>query len=246
MGKMLILTAAEGAACMFNFRLARQSLMKLNSNILIIVVGLLAGLLIGTLLIRYRVLSSEPAEKLRETSKASAGAEPPHIRGKEDAPVTLEEFGDFQCPPCAAFHVELKRIEAEYGDRLRVVFRHFPLAIHPHAVEASRAAEAAGLQGRFWEMHDKLYENQAEWTEAADVQSIFTRYAQDLGLNVERFKKDMSSTQVAERIRLDQQRGESIEVDGTPSLFINGREVPSAARTPEGIRAIINAALKGK
>lgn len=220
--------------------------MKLNSNILIVVVGLLAGLLVGTLIVRYRVLSREPAERLRDTSKASAGAEPPRVRGNAKAPVTLEEFGDFECPPCAAFHPELKRIEAEYGERLRVVFRHFPLAIHPHAVESARAAEAAGMQGRFWEMHDKLYENQAQWAEATDARSIFTRYAQELGLDVERFKKDMDSTEVSERIRLDRERGESIEVDGTPSLFINGREIPSAARTPEGIRATIDAALKGK
>lgn len=102
--------------------------MKINNNILIVGAGLLAGLLVGGLLIHYRIFSArQPAERIRETSNALPGAEPPHVRGGDTAPVTLEEFGDFECPPCAAFHPELKKIEAEYGARLRVIFRHMPL-----------------------------------------------------------------------------------------------------------------------
>ncbi|HKS30134.1 MAG TPA: thioredoxin domain-containing protein [Pyrinomonadaceae bacterium] len=221
--------------------------MKINSNVLIIGAGLLAGLLVGVLVIRSKVLRpSEPPERIRDTSQASRGAEPPRVRGAVDAPVTLEEFADFQCPPCARFYPELKKIEAEYGTRLRVVFRHYPLEMHEHADEAAQAAEAAGAQGRFWEMHDKLYERQDEWSKASDASSIFTKYAQELGLDLARFNKDMESIEVAERIRLDRERGESIEIDGTPSLFINGREIASSARTPEGIRATIDAALKAK
>lgn len=221
--------------------------MKVNSNLLIIGAGLLAGLLVGLLVIRYRVLyPSEPQERIRETASASPGAVPPRVRGNENAPVTLEEFADFECPPCAAFHSELKNLQAEYGARLRVVFRHYPLETHQRALDAARAAEAAAAQGRFWEMHDRLYERQDEWARAADARAVFTRYAQDLGLDAARFAKDMDSAEVTERIRLDQERGASIEVDGTPTIFINGRELPSAARNDGGIRATIDAALKGK
>src|SRR5882724_6875649 len=101
------------------------------------------------------------------------GAEPPHVRGNANAPVTLEEFADFQCPSCGAYYPELKKIEGEFGDKLRVIFRERPLVPpHEHALIAAYAAEAAGLQGRFWEMHDKLYENQATWSTARDLVPI--------------------------------------------------------------------------
>lgn len=185
-----------------------------------------------------------PREVLRNTASAAPGAAPARVRGDMNAPVTLEEFGDFQCPPCAGLYPELKKIEAEYGARLRVIFRHYPLAIHKHAKEAARAAEAAALQDRFWEMHDLLYEKQDEWSESCDVRQQFTRYAGDLGLDAARFTKDMDSQEVNDRVRLDEQRAESIDVPGTPSLFINGQQVPSASMTPSGIREQINAALK--
>ena len=102
------------------------------------------------------------------------GADPPHVEGDAKAPVTLEEFGDFQCPPCGSLHPILKSMEQEFGPRLRVVFREFPLGqVHEHALAAARAAEAAGMQGEFWPMHDLLYENQKTWSNAFDVRPIF-------------------------------------------------------------------------
>ena len=95
--------------------------------------------------------------------------EPTHIRGGATAPVTLEEYGDFQCQPCGRFYPVLKAAEQEYGNRLRVIFRHMPLRKHELAPLAARAAEAAGLQGRFWEMHDMLYENSLRWTKGVDT-----------------------------------------------------------------------------
>lgn len=226
--------------------------MKSRSDILITFLsGLILGTAIGISLSNLGLIPSlrrAPAESLRDTSAATPGAHPPHMRGDPNAPVMIEEFADFQCPPCRSLYPELKMIEAEYGTRLRVIFRHFPLeSIHRNAVAASMASEAAALQGRFWEMHDRLYETQAEWSEASDAEArqLFTRYARDLGLDVERFASDINGTGGRERIRLDQQRGESIDIPGTPTLFINGRQVPSASMMPEGIRRIINATLSG-
>ncbi len=176
------------------------------------------------------------------------GAQPPHERGEASAAVTIEEFGDFQCPPCGSFHPELKKIEADYGSRLRVVFRHLPLPqIHTNAIAAAQAAEAAGRQGRFWQMHDMLYENQSAWEKATDVPSVFLSYARSLGLDVQRFAGDLNSSDVSNRIRADMMRAESLGVTGTPTLFLNGREL--TLPSPGGIqylRGQIDAALAEK
>ena len=182
----------------------------------------------------------------RTSASPMPGAAPPRVRGDASAPVTLEEFGDFECPPCAALHPELKKIEAEFGPRLKVIFRHFPLEqMHKNAVAAARAAEAAGRQNRFWEMHDMLYENQNVWKNDADTRVRFAGYAARLGLNVEQFKADMDAPAVMERIIADRLRGRSLGVEGTPTIFLNGRELDPSVMTRDGLRAQIQAAAAG-
>ncbi|HEY3038091.1 MAG TPA: thioredoxin domain-containing protein [Pyrinomonadaceae bacterium] len=173
------------------------------------------------------------------------GAEPPHALGSQNAPVTLEEFGDFECPPCGLLHPILKNLEGEFGQaRLRIIFREFPLVpTHVHALAAARAAEAAGLQGKFWEMHDMIYENQKSWHEAFDVRPIFDGYATKIGLNVEQFRRDNTSEIVERRIFLDGKRAHSLGVKGTPTVFLNGREVPFESLEPNKLKALINGEL---
>jgi len=171
------------------------------------------------------------------------GAQPPHAMGSTNAPATIEEFGDFECPPCGQFHPILKKIHEEFGDRLRVIFREFPLVpTHQHAVAAASAAEAAGMQGKFWDMHHLLYENQKTWHEAFDVRPIFEGYAKQIGLDVENFKRDINSDFVAGRITEDGKRARSLNVAGTPTVFLNGRELPFETIMNEGkLRATIQA-----
>lgn len=172
--------------------------------------------------------------------KGFPGAEPAQTLGPPNAPVQLEEFGDYQCPPCGAFHPVLEQMHQEFGDNLRITFRNFPLTgPHPHAVAAASSAEAAGLQGKFWEMHDLIYEHQAEWKDKMDVAPIFEGYAKQIGLNIERWKKDMGTEQIAQRIFLDSRRGQSMGVRGTPTVFVNGREVPFESLPAEKLRVII-------
>jgi len=174
------------------------------------------------------------------------GSQPPHALGPASAPATLEEFGDFECPPCGMLHPILVEMRKEFGDRLRIIFREFPLVpTHQHALAAASAAEAAGLQGKFWEMHDKLYENQKTWHEAFDVRPTFEGYAKDIGLDIERYKQDINSEQVAQRIFQDGKRGHSLNVKGTPTVFLNGREVPFESLPAEKLRVLIDAALAG-
>lgn len=178
------------------------------------------------------------------SSSANPGAQPPHAHGPENAPVTLEEFGDFECPPCGLFHPVVQAMEKEYGQRLRFIFRQFPLTqTHKHALAAARASEAAGLQGKFWEMHDLLYDNQATWHEATDIAPIFEGYAKNIGLDLERFRRDVASQIVAQRIFLDGKRAYDLGVKGTPTVFMNGREVQFESLAPDKLKALINAEL---
>jgi protein-disulfide isomerase len=173
------------------------------------------------------------------------GSEPAHSIGDAKAPITLEEFGDFQCPPCGALHPVLKTMEHEFGPRLRIIFREFPLVpAHQHALAAARSAEAAGLQGKFWQMHDLIYESQSTWSNAFDVRPIFEGFATKIGLDLEKFKKDLTSETVAQRIFLDGKRGRSLGVQGTPTMFMNGREVPFESLPADKLRVLINNELK--
>lgn len=187
---------------------------------------------------------TSPTPVTKVTNSADPGAQPPHAIGPENAPAVLEEFGDFECPPCGLLHPVLKTMEKEFGPRLRVIFREFPLVpTHPHALAAARSAEAAGLQGKFWEMHDLLFENQRTWHEQFDARPTFEGYAQKLGLDMERFKRDVSSQVVEQRIFLDGKRAHGLGVKGTPTVFLNGREVPFESLAPEKLRVLINVEL---
>ena len=187
------------------------------------------------------------------------GAEPSHLRGGAQGRVTLEEFGDFQCPPCGILHVTLQKIEHDYGDKIQVIFREFPLTMHAYAFTAACAAEAAGLQGRFWEMHDLLFEHAMYWAKdspppqtppteeaLARVRGIFVEYATRAGVDVERFRKDMDGEAVDARIKADQARGKSLGVDRTPVLFIDGVKIPFSKFNVEDLHKIIDDALAGK
>ena len=181
-----------------------------------------------------------------QTVSAKSNAESAHVRGNPDAPVTLEEFGDFQCPPCGQFSGFVEELLKEYDSRLRVIFRNFPLSVHEHAHDAALAAEAAGLQGKFWQMHDTLYREQEAWSKAPNTRELFESYAGTIGLNVDQFRKDMDSDKVRERIDSDHALADSLGVKATPTLFINNRPLDPKDKNPEGVRASINAALKEK
>jgi protein-disulfide isomerase len=166
---------------------------------------------------------------------------------KVSSPVVLEEYGDYQCPPCGVLYPILKQIESEYGNQLKVVFHHFPLAkIHKNAMAAAHAAEAARNQNKFWEMHDHLYLNQNAWKDLDDPKPTFIQYAKELGMNVDRFTRDMDSPQVEQRINDDMQKGASLGVTGTPTVFIDGHMLRYEATTADGVRQGINYMLQRK
>jgi protein-disulfide isomerase len=195
----------------------------------------------GTIL--YRSQRTAPVTISNQGDSEIAGALE-HSRGAAKPRVTIEEYGDFQCPPCGMLAGPLKQIEEENKTTLRIVFRHFPFPIHQHAFEASCAAEAADLQGKFWDMHDLLYREQANWSKAANARQLFTSYAGVLGLDIDRFTRDIDSPEVKQRVQRDQQRGNSLGVKNTPTLFLNKESVPPASLNAESLRKLIKEAVE--
>ena len=208
-----------------------------------VIIAAVALLTVGAGAMLYRAKRHAPlsASAAPESNERIDGKEA-HVRGPADAPVTLEEFGDFQCPSCSFVASVIHNLEHDYRPRLRVVFRNFPLKMHSHALEAAIAAEAAGSQGHFWEMHDLLYQNQSDWSNAANVQPLFESYAGNLGLDVARFKKDLETPEVNMRVASDGELGLSRGVKNTPTIFINGREIPPPF-TREALHEAIEAAI---
>jgi protein-disulfide isomerase len=158
-----------------------------------------------------------------------------HIAGPDDAPVTLVEYGDYECPYCGMAYLVLKKAQQQLGSGLRFVFRNFPLAeAHPHARMAAEAAEAAGAQGKFWEMHDALFEHQ----DALEPEDL-AGYAKSIGLDVAKFKRDLEAGTYAKRVRDDFRSGVRSGVNGTPTFFVNGiRYDGSWANEESFIRAL--------
>jgi protein-disulfide isomerase len=209
-------------------------------------VALVGFITIGAGTMLYRAKRPVALTISEEKSIGKENQEPTHVRGPGQAPVTLEEFGDFQCPPCGMISGPLLEIEKDYGLKLRVIFRNFPFPNHQHALEAAYAAEAAGLQGRYWEMHDLLYKEQANWSNAPDVKQLFVSYAKILGLEMDRFETDMAGPTAKARVTADQERGKSLGVNATPSIFINNQGLPPKSLNPTALRAAIEEALKEK
>lgn len=151
-----------------------------------------------------------------------------HTSGSTSNKILFIEYGDYQCPSCGGAYPNVKTLMEEYGDDVTLVFRNFPLtAIHPNARAAAAVAEAAGLQGKFWEMHDKLYETQNDWSslDASKRTTVFNGYAQTLGLDMDKFAADVAGKEVAQKINFDLALGKNNDVAATPTFFLNGEKV---------------------
>jgi protein-disulfide isomerase len=169
-----------------------------------------------------------------------------HVEGKGTTGVTLVEYGDYQCPYCGQYYPILKQVQAEYGDRIHFQFRNFPLtSVHPNAFAGARAAEAAALQGKFWEMHDLLYENQNQWSVATDPTNSFKQYAVQLKLNVNKFTTDYVSDEVNGTINADMAKGNALGITGTPTFFLDGKQIQVSQSLKE-FEKVLNAEISKK
>lgn len=177
---------------------------------------------------------------------SSPGAQPPNMLGSPTATVTVEEFADYQCGSCASAHPVMKEIQQIYGSKIKFLFRSFPLAIpaHDKAYDAAVAAEAAGLQGKYWAMQDQLFTNQATWTQNPGYKQLWADYAEKIGLDQAKFQSDMAGRAAKERVDADMQRGKGLGVTSTPSVYVNGLAVPFQQVNVPGLRVIIDAELQ--
>jgi protein-disulfide isomerase len=180
------------------------------------------------------------------TNSGKAGTVTQHVEGQGQAGVTLVEYGDYQCPFCGQYFPIVKQVQQEFNQQIFFQFRNFPLvSLHQNAFAAARAAEAAALQGKFWEMHDALYETQSQWSGAGDAVPYFNQLATQLGLNPTQFKADYASGKVNNLINADTAEGTKLNVQGTPTFFLDGKQI----QVGQGVSAfekLINAEIAKK
>lgn len=198
-----------------------------NKNILLGIVSIL--LVLGSLWVVWKMTSSPSAQKKDEVVQNITISPDETIKGDMNAPITLVEYSDFQCPACKLYSTTVTSVIDANAD-VRLVYRHFPLDQHQNARKAAAAAEAAGKQKKFFEYHDMLFDTQDDWGTSKDAEKKFVEFAQKLKLNVDTFKKDMASKDIQSAVEADYQSGIQIGVDSTPSFYLEGVRIkPNSA-----------------
>jgi protein-disulfide isomerase len=229
---------------------------KSNSGIpLIIIVLVFAGVVGGAYYLYRSAKDQKPANNSNGVTNTNSGrtpstvapigANPPNMLGSPTAAVTVEEFADFQCGSCAATHPVMKEVQSIYGSKIKFVFRNFPLQMHDKAYDAAVVAEAAGIQGKFWQMQDQLFTNQTTWASpSANHKALWNEYAQKIGLDVQQFQNDVAGMAAKSRVDQDMGRGRALNVGSTPTILINGQSVPYPEVNVAGLRRIIDEELQ--
>jgi len=192
---------------------------------------LFLGIIIGTIAIVGIGIAilSRPAVSTKVDSSLLIRADSNKI-STSSASVTLVEFSDFQCPACGAYYPVVTQVIKDFKNDLTFVYRNFPLTdLHPNAQIAAQAAEAVGLQGKYWEMHDILFTKQSDWSASTSPRDIFAQYAQSLGINVDQFKKDIDSDAVRNKIMEDVNDGNTLGINATPTFFLNNQKIENPA-----------------
>lgn len=229
----------------------------MNTKTWVIFGVICVALFSGLIYISKKNQISVDVSKLNENSILAASAQngniADHVDGNTSSKVTMIEYGDFQCPYCGQAYPGMKQVVTDYKNKITFIFRNFPLtSMHPNALAAATAAEAAGLQGKYWEMFNKLYENQSGWSNLTTNQrtSTFTGYAKLIGIDESKFKANLEEKSVATKIGFDQALGKKINVTGTPSIYINGKKISDDAYSKlvgndtTALRALLDEQLK--
>jgi protein-disulfide isomerase len=201
-------------------------------NLTIGIVILVIAFAIFLLIIR----SSNPVQSNMSVNEIAPSD---HVSGSENAPLLIVEYSDFQCPACAAYEPIVEGMLGEMGDSVALVYRHFPLrTIHSNAQEAAQAAEAAALQGKFWEMHHMLFEKQNLWSSAKDPKDYFKEYATEIGIDVDTFLSDYASSSVREKVNDDYASAVAADLNSTPSFFLNGKKLNNPRSVEEFVELL--------
>ena len=197
---------------------------------------------IGGLIFGFTKFSNQPRTE-QEILPVDTVSPSDWSKGNQEAKVILIEYSDFQCPACGTYYPVIRELFQEFNKDIVFVYRHFPLRnIHPNADLAARAAEAAGRQGKFWEMHDLIFEHQKEWADRKDAREVFLQYAQSLNLDREQFLVDVDSSEIKDKIDIDYKSGLNFKVNATPTFFLNGEKLQNP-RNYEEFKSLIQAAI---
>jgi protein-disulfide isomerase len=206
-------------------------------------IGLWSAIALGIVVVIFAVRLNDGSTPDQPTLTVDAVASSDQTKGNSDSKILFVEYGDFQCSACGRYYPLLKQLNQEFGDRIQFVYRHFPLRqTHPHAQLAAQVAEAASKQGKFWEMHDLLFENQQEWSELRSTKKTFNKYAEELNLDLERFKQDVSSKETKGKVNNDYSSGIKAGVNSTPTLFLNGKKLQNP-RGYDDLKKLVEEAL---
>lgn len=188
------------------------------------------------------IIFSKRGNKSSNTDSSTQASQ--HIQGSGNKSVVFLEYGDFQCPYCADYFPIVEQVRQHYGDDITFQFRNFPLVnLHQNAMAASRAAEAANKQGKFWEMYTLLYERQKSWDNSSDPTKIFEAYAAELGLDINQFNADYNSAEVSAIINADVKAGQALDLTSTPTFFINGKKLDNPPTSVDGFIQLIDQAI---
>lgn len=190
----------------------------------------------------FVLLSKDKGTNSGNNSVSAQGSN--NVYGKVNSPVTLTEFVDFQCEACYAYYPHVKELKEKYKDRVKFQIRNFPITSHhQYAMQAARSAEAAARQGKFFEMHDKLFEGQPTWSVSRNPQSVFEQYAEEIGLDMAKFKADRDSADVAAVINKDLKDVQELGGNGTPTFALNGKKIDNPGPSVEALSKILDEAL---
>lgn len=213
----------------------------MSKRFILILLGCIIAL--GAIFIFTRPKASAP-----NSNSGSNGAQlSNHVMGSTKSGVKLVEWGDYQCPACGSYYPLVKQITDKYTDRIQFQFRNFPLvSLHPNALVGARAAEAAGLQNKYWEMHDQLYQNQQQWSAAADPTPYFDQYAQAVGLNVQKFNQDLKSSYTNDVVQADLAQANKNGFNSTPTFVLDGKQIEQNPRDFASFSKLIDDAIAQK
>lgn len=197
---------------------------KIISGVVIFSVLIVA---IAALFINKSSSNSQPINK-EQSKEILTVKKDDWIKGQPNSPITVVEYLDFECEACRVYYPITRRLKEEYGDKVSFVVRYFPLPGHKNSMTSAMAVETAGKQGKFWEMHDILYDNQITWGEKQITDpALFIEYAKQIGLDMEKYKNDIGSQEIKDRINRDKNSATSLGIQGTPTFFINGEKIPN-------------------
>jgi len=168
-----------------------------------------------------------------------------YLPASSSASLTLVEFGDYECPACGIYSFFIKQLLTDFPGNINYVFRNYPLAQHKNAPISSYAVEAAGLQGKYWEMYEQVYATQGDWSNLPDPMSVFVGYAEDLNLDLDQFASDIGSTAVKDKVQNDKADGDAIGITETPTFYLNGKKI-TLTGSYDQLKSLVESALAGK